>query len=163
MAQRGKKIQDDHLVMALACGATVEAAAQAAGLSKRTVYRRLDDPDFRQRRQALRADLVQRTAAMLTAAGGESVRTLLALQKERIPPATRLGAARAALEIGLKLREQAELEQRIAALDVPACAGKRELIKTPEDALQLSGFAGRYDRAGKRPPRNLSPHKFTGR
>ena len=49
------------------------------------------------RLQQLREEMVQRTAAMLMAAGGEAVRTLVALQKEPFPPATRLGAARAAL------------------------------------------------------------------
>jgi hypothetical protein len=39
--------------------------------------------------------MVQRTAAMLTAAAGEALKTLVALQKESMPPATRLGAARA--------------------------------------------------------------------
>ena len=55
---------------------------------------------------------------MLTAAGGEFVKTLLALVKESIPPAVRLGAARAGLEIGLKVREAVNLEQRLAALEV---------------------------------------------
>jgi len=125
VAQRGKKIQDDRLLMALACGATVEAAAQAAGLSKRTVYRRLKDPAFRQRLQDLRAEMVQRTAGTLTAAGGEAVKTLLALLKEAIPPTVRLGAARAVLEIGMKVRETAELEQRLAAVEAAAEARRQ--------------------------------------
>jgi len=117
VAQRGKKILDERLVMALACGATVEAAAQATGMHKRTVYRRLEDPAFRQRLQQARGEMVQRTAGMLTAAAGESVKALLALLKEGTPPAVRLGAARAVLEIGMKVREVAELEQRLAALE----------------------------------------------
>jgi hypothetical protein len=117
MPQRGKRHADEQLLMALACGATVEAAAQKAGISARTIYRRLDDPAFRRQLQVLRADLVQRTAGMLTAAGGEAVKALLALLKEAIPPATRLGAARAVLELGLKVRDAAELEQRLAALE----------------------------------------------
>jgi hypothetical protein len=43
--------------------------------------------------------------------------TLLALLQEAIPPATRWGAARTILEMGLKVREVAELEQRLAALE----------------------------------------------
>ena len=39
------------------------------------------------------------------------------MQKPGTPPATRLGAARAVLEIGLKIREIVELETRIAALE----------------------------------------------
>ena len=39
------------------------------------------------------------------------------LVKEGTPPAVRLGAARAVLEIGLKVREAADVEQRLAALE----------------------------------------------
>jgi hypothetical protein len=120
VADTHRKKNEDALLLALACGATVEAAARQCELSDRTVYRRLKDPAFRSRLQAVRADMVQRAAGMLTAAAGEAVRTLLALQKESAPPAVRLGAARAVLELGLKLREVADLEQRIAALEAQA-------------------------------------------
>jgi hypothetical protein len=117
MAAKGKKTLDERLLMALACGATVEAAALSAGVSKRTAYRRLDDPAFVRRLQALRSDMLGRTSGMLTAAGGEGVKTLLSLMRETAPPSVRLGAAKAVLEIGMKVREQAELEQRLCALE----------------------------------------------
>jgi hypothetical protein len=69
--------------------------------------------------------MVQRTGGMLTAAAGEAVKTLLALQKDTAPPATRLGAARAVLELGMKVRETAELEQRLAALEEQLASGGR--------------------------------------
>ncbi len=125
MPQRGRRNADEPLLLALACGATVEAAAQKAGVSPSTVYRRLGEPAFQQRLRDLRADMVQRTGGMLTAAAGEAVKTLLALQKDSVPPATRLGAARAVLELGMKVRETAELEQRLAALEEHLGAGQR--------------------------------------
>jgi len=106
-----------RLLLALACGATVEGAARQAGFSERTVYRRLANPAFRRRVQEVRADMVQRAAGALTAASTESIKTLLALQQSGVPPATRLGAARAVLEIGIRLREVVDLETRIAALE----------------------------------------------
>jgi hypothetical protein len=117
MSDKHRKKDEDVLLLALACGASAEAAAQKCGLSPRTVYRRLKDAAFCRRLQALRADMVQRTSGAMTAAGTESVRTLLELQKPTAPPAVRLGAARAILEIGTKLRETVELESRIAALE----------------------------------------------
>jgi hypothetical protein len=42
---------------------------------------------------------------------------LLALLKEATPPSTRLGAARAVLELAVKFRETVELEERLAALE----------------------------------------------
>ena len=103
--------------MALACGATVEVAAQRANVSTATVYRRLQDNSFYQQLQEMKADMVHRTSATLTAAAGEAVKTLLALQKDNVPPATRLGAARSILELGMKLREVSEIEERLAALE----------------------------------------------
>jgi hypothetical protein len=117
MAEQPRKKAEDVLLLALACGATVEAAAGQCRLSERTVYRRLADPDFRRRLQAVRADMVQRAAGLLTAAAVEAVKTLLELQKASAPYAVRLGAARAVLELGTKLREAADLEERLAALE----------------------------------------------
>ena len=117
MAQRGRRNADEALLLAKASGATIESAALKAGISQSTAYRRLTEADFRQRLQQVRADMVQRTAGALTAAAQEAVRTLLALQRDDAPAAVRLGAARAVLEIGVKLRESADLEGRIATLE----------------------------------------------
>jgi hypothetical protein len=117
MPQRGRRSADDLLRMALACGATLENAARQAGVSESTVRRRVKDPEFQHKLQTLRAEMVQRTSGALTAAGTESVRTLLDLQKPTAPPAVRLGAAKATLELGMKVRETAELEQRLATLE----------------------------------------------
>jgi hypothetical protein len=117
MPHKGRKNADQVLLMALACGATVEAAARTAGVSEPTVYRRLKDPEFCQQLQQTRSEMVQRTAGMLTASGMESVKTLLELQKSSSPCAVRLGAARSVLELGMKIREVADLEERLANLE----------------------------------------------
>ena len=117
MAQRGRRNADHQLLMAFACGATVESAARQAGVSESTAHRRLEDAEFRKQLQELRADMSQRTAGALTAAATEAVRTLLELQKPATPPAVRLGAARSILEIGIKLSETADFEERLSALE----------------------------------------------
>jgi hypothetical protein len=117
MSRRGRHNADDALLLALACGATAENAARTTSVSLRTVYRRLADPAFHTRLQGARADMVQRATGMLTAAALEAVKTLLGLQHASVPAAVRLGAARAILEIGAKLREVADLEARLAALE----------------------------------------------
>ena len=95
----------------------MEAAARQCGLSERTVYNRLEDAEFKKRLNEIRADMAQRSSGMLTAAAGEAVRTLLALQKEATPAAVRLGAARAILEVGMKIRQMVDLEMRLAELE----------------------------------------------
>ena len=117
MPQQGKKNKDHTLLMALACGASAEAAASKVGLSTATVYRRLADPEFQKSLQQIRTDMVKRTAGTLTAAAQEAVKTLLSLQQPSIPHAVRLGAAKAILEIGTKVRESADMEERLAAVE----------------------------------------------
>lgn len=116
MAHRGRKNADDALLLAVACGVTVENAAAKAGVSTRTATRRMADPTFQKRLRAMRLDMVQRTMGALTAAGQEAVRTLLELLKGSTP-SVRLGAVRMVLEMGIKMREVADLEERLAALE----------------------------------------------
>ncbi len=110
-------VSNEVLLISLACGSTIDAAAAKAGLSKRTVNRRLEDPAFRQQLQEFRANMLERASAMLGAAAMEAVKTLLGLMERTIPHSTRLGAARAVIELGLKLRDLLEVEQRLSALE----------------------------------------------
>jgi hypothetical protein len=110
-----RKKADDALLWALAGGASVDQAACQCQLSARTVYRRLEHEEFRRRLQELRANMVEQTAGALTAAGAESVRTLLELAQPAAPYAVRLAAAKAILEMGGKLREAVDLKERLAA------------------------------------------------
>lgn len=107
---------EDAVLLALACGATVENVARQCNLSERTIYKRLNDPVYKERLQEIRNDMVSRTAAAMTAAGMESLRTLLELQKKEYPAATRRAAARDVLEIGIKMREDADLADKVQAL-----------------------------------------------
>ena len=117
MPQNGRQNADAQLMLALACGATLENAARQAGVSLRTAKRRAADPGFKGQLNALRWDMVERAVGILTAAMGESAKTLVVLQKETVPCSSRLGAARAVFEIGMKLRDQNDLEQRLAAIE----------------------------------------------
>ncbi len=122
--QRRKPHADETLLMALACGATVEEAATKAGLCRKTAAKRVGEAAFQGRLRDLRGDMAKRASSMLTAAGMSSVRTLLQLQEVTNPPAVRLGAARAALEIGLRIRETVEMEDRLLQVE-------RQLLANP--------------------------------
>src|SRR5262245_55086565 len=120
MPQQGRRKANHVLLMALACGASIEAAANKAGVSPATVYRRLQDPEFQKELQRLRSDMVERTASTLTAASCEAVKSLVDLLKDSGPASVRLGAARAVIDLAIKMREMVELEQRVAALEQKA-------------------------------------------
>ena len=117
MRHQGRRNADDTLILALACGSTVENAAHQVGVSDTTVHRRLKEPKFQAKLQAARQEMFERTRHMLTAASVEAVRTLVDLQGKNQPASVRHSAARTILELGVKFRESAELFERVAALE----------------------------------------------
>jgi hypothetical protein len=98
-----------ELLGALVEGATVAQAAKKAGLSERTAYRRLAEPEFRRDLAERRRQLVDAVSARLAAAGDSAIDTLLALKDDPdVQPSVRLSAARCVLEHLGKLAELAE-------------------------------------------------------
>jgi hypothetical protein len=124
VAENGSPLGDDTFALAVASGTSVREAAAAAGLSERTAYRRLQDPSFRRRVSEFRTSFLSEAVGRLSEAANEAVSTLKALLTSRTD-SVRLSAARIILELGPKLREQAELEERITALERVA-AGEAE-------------------------------------
>jgi hypothetical protein len=112
-----KRKPDAKLVLALACGALPEQAAQQSGVSLRTVFRRLAEPGFRSQIVELQAEMLRRAAGMFTAATLSSVKTLTNMQQSANSESVRLGAARSIIELGCKLRESVELMERMAAVE----------------------------------------------
>jgi hypothetical protein len=115
---------DELLLGALAAGSPVDQAAETAGISVRTAYRRLADPGFARRLAQARDELISSALGELVECASEAVATLRALlqaKDERV----RLGAARSTLEQLLRLRETLTLSQRLAALERSLQAQKR--------------------------------------
>jgi hypothetical protein len=116
MAENGRRKRDDALAMALAGGRTLRDAAATAGVAERTATRRWSDPNFRRRVVELRAAAVERATGKMADGMTEAadvLRKLLAAESESV----RLGACRTMLELGVKLRESVELEQRLQTLE----------------------------------------------
>jgi transposase-like protein len=117
MSRKGKYGSDAELVTALACGATIEGAARKYGVSESTIYRRLRDPEFRQRIKDISAETLKRTVRMLTASAPEATRTLLTLLEPSNPASVRLGASRSNLDRAVRMREHVEFEERLTAIE----------------------------------------------
>jgi len=107
---------DDALILELASGSTVREAAKRTGVGERTVYRRLDDAAFRRRVSEARGELFSAAMGRLAAVATKATDTLERLMTSP-KDAVALGAARSVLELGQRLRESVELEQRITALE----------------------------------------------
>ena len=116
MAGGDRKNADTALVVAVAAGLTNKQAAEQAGISESTVYRRLRDPAFKQQVRETRAATVEQASARLTAASLTAIQTLLQLLDAE-SESVRLGSARVILELGVKFREAQELEARISQLE----------------------------------------------
>jgi hypothetical protein len=107
---------DDGFALAIASGTSIKEAALSARISESTAYRRLKDPAFRRRVSEIRTSYLNEAVGRLSEAANEAVWTLKALLASS-SDSVRLSASRAILELGTKLREQAELEERITALE----------------------------------------------
>jgi hypothetical protein len=111
-----RKSANSVLVTALAAGAKIADAATRAGVSERTVFRRLQDPDFQAQVQAARAAMVSEAVGILSRSSADAaLKMAQLLEAEREP--VQLGAARSILDLMLKLRAEEDIEARLAALE----------------------------------------------
>jgi AcrR family transcriptional regulator len=106
----------DKIIIALASGATIRAAARKAGVSQRTVYRRLQDPEARTQLADARKQFVERALSHLTRGTVEAAIVLRRLLRSKVEK-NRLYAARAIIELGSKLHDKEELQERFAELE----------------------------------------------
>lgn len=116
--------KQEAVALLLAGGRTLAEAADESGTGQRTISTWLAAlPAFRERVQALRGELTASAAGRLAGAMSAAVDTLRALldgESETV----RCSAARAILDVGVRVREQVELEQRLAALEQRLAEGK---------------------------------------
>jgi hypothetical protein len=112
----GRAHSDELLLASLAAGSSVEQAAQAAGLSVRTAYRRLADPAFAGRLAQARDELITNALGELVDSASGAVATLRALLEAR-DERVKLGAAKTILDQLLRIRETLTLSQRLATLE----------------------------------------------
>jgi len=117
MSQKVTKKAEDAIILALAAGATVREAAEQAKVCERTIFRRLDERTFVGRINEARGRMFAKAIGQLaTSATKAATRLEELLQSES--DSVCLSAARAVLELGVRLRESVELEERIAALEL---------------------------------------------
>src|SRR5262245_39382488 len=108
----------EKVIFALLVEPTIQAAAQTAGVGKRTVYTWLKDPTFIAAYRQARAEAVSQAVARLQQASGEAVDTLKAVMADTKAPApAKVTAAKTILEMALKGTELAELQRRLQELE----------------------------------------------
>ena len=116
MAVRGRRNGDEFLIAGLAAGKAVKDAATEAGVSERTVFRRLEEAEFLNRVAELRGRMVESASGRLANAAGAACDRLKGLL-EAASESVQLGAARTILEQAVRLRELLDLESRLKILE----------------------------------------------
>lgn len=112
----GKMKGEPAAMLALAGGASYADAARAAGITVRTVARRMDDDRYRRCVTAARSEMIERASGQLAEGTTKAVQTLSRLlegESEQV----RLGAARAILDLAGRYRELVEISERVARLE----------------------------------------------
>jgi len=104
------------LVAALAGGRSIRAAAAAAHVGERSVYRRLEEPAFRAEVGRIRHAMIDRAVAKLAAVSVKAAQTLARLLTAE-SEGVRRSAAVAIFDSLTKLRTAGELEQRLERLE----------------------------------------------
>ncbi|HEY1376613.1 MAG TPA: hypothetical protein VGF55_07455 [Gemmataceae bacterium] len=108
--------KDVCLAAALAAGTPIGTAATQAGVSRRTVERKLARPDFRRLVADLRGELVARALGRLAdtmTRAADALAALLDTPDDRV----RLRTARAVLSLGVRLRDSVDLTERVHELE----------------------------------------------
>jgi hypothetical protein len=108
--------KEARLVLALAAGANCTVAARRAGCSRRTVFRRLQDPHFCRAVGAARGQILSRATARLARTSTQAVDTLEKLLDDGNAAVRRI-AAKSLLDSLARLTDPAEVEERIAELE----------------------------------------------
>jgi hypothetical protein len=118
LGHRGKKGQRlDAFVEAMMSHKTVEAAAEAVGISHATAYRWMQHADVIQRLAEARRDAMKAAMSKLQQAASASVDCLCEIQRDGASESARVSAARTILEQALRSVELQDVEERIDKLE----------------------------------------------
>ena len=144
---KGRTGADAVLVAALAAGSTAAEAAQIAGVSERTVVRRLSDPDFRRCVEVARSEIVERAVIMVSGGAIMATQTLFDLMRPEVPPSVRLNAAKAVLDAGIRLHAELDLTKRLDATNDP---GTNQTVTIEEVWAELECVRAERERRATR-------------
>ena len=114
-----------RFVSALMTAASIEAAAKAAGIGRRTAFRYLANPGVKSALSRALDDAMGAATRRAVQAMSGALETLEAVHADgEAPTGARVAAARAILEAGPKLREALDLAQRVAELEAKLSQGR---------------------------------------
>jgi hypothetical protein len=117
MSENVRKKGRQAAVLALAAGESIAAAARKAGVTERTVQRWREDNAFCGEVVQARGEMFARALGCLAEGSASGALVLRQLALKAKSESVKLGAARALLELGPRMRESVEMEERVRALE----------------------------------------------
>jgi DNA-binding MurR/RpiR family transcriptional regulator len=121
--------KQEAALLALLDNNTIEAAYKAAGISKATMWRFMQDANFQARYRAARRQLVETAIAQLQSDCTIAVRVLREVAEDTEAPASsRVAAAKTIIEQSVAAIELTDLQERLERLE------ELEAARVPETA-----------------------------
>jgi hypothetical protein len=146
-APQGEK-DEPLFITLLAKGHSVRAAARRANIPRNTAARKARRPAFKAKVDQLRDELVRQALGRLVGSQNKTAGTLAELLKASSEK-VRLGAARAILDTGMKLKEQVGIVEKLAALQRERDEVRREHAAAQEARPDAGRGAPGADGAGQ--------------
>lgn len=113
-----KQTKDEKIIAALLSTPTIREAATVAGVGERTIYSRLDDPEFNAKYAEARLGLLKCHTATLQGHLGKAIEVMSGIMNDAgTSPQTRLNAAEAIIRNCMKLTEQMDIISRLNILE----------------------------------------------
>lgn len=115
---RSKAVSDEQIMLALLETKNIEAAAEACGITRQTIYNRLADPTFKAAYTERRQRILEQACTALQNRMGEAVEALAEIMNNgKASKMARVLAAKAVLEYGLRSVEVMNILPRLEALE----------------------------------------------
>lgn len=135
---QNRKHKSEHkqrLIVALITSPTLDHAAKSCGLSRRTVYNWLQQPEFRAELEATKKGMMNSAIGTLQDGALSAAKALVWLvNAPHTGEMTRLGAARTILEFAERFSIAENLDKRIAALEQKA--GTSYYNEQPQNVIE---------------------------
>ena len=109
-------VPDEQIIAAMMANGSIQAAAEACGISPRTVYDRMGSRAFKAAYSAAKADLIRQAVLSMHSRMTEATDTIFNIMTDTgNPPATRLAAARVLLDNAAKFMDRLACEDGYTA------------------------------------------------
>jgi transposase-like protein len=120
MTGHGQKLsrKKEQAIASLLSQPSIGGAAKKVGIGEKTLFRWLQLDEFKRAYKTARRQVIDQTIAQIQSVMSEAVQTLLSVMADSTTPASaKVSAARALLDIGFKVVEIEELENRIEKIE----------------------------------------------